>query len=46
MPGWINDPKASPRDTMIWAMSAARFPDSPAAAAEIEALDADGGRLL
>jgi RimJ/RimL family protein N-acetyltransferase len=45
VPGRINDPKAAPRDTMIWAMSSAQLADRPAAAAEFEAFDADGEPL-
>jgi RimJ/RimL family protein N-acetyltransferase len=39
-------PAGAPRDTMIWTMLAAEYSTSPAAAAEIEALDVVGCRLL
>jgi RimJ/RimL family protein N-acetyltransferase len=46
VPGWVNTPKQAPRDTMFWVLPAAAFPGSPAASAEIEALDDAGDRLL
>ncbi|MHC4803710.1 MAG: GNAT family N-acetyltransferase, partial [Planctomycetota bacterium] len=45
VPGWVNTPKATPRDTMIWVMSSTQLPASPAATAEIEAFDASGERV-
>jgi RimJ/RimL family protein N-acetyltransferase len=35
-----------PRDTMIWTLFAAEYPDSPASQAQIEAFDAAGRRIL
>jgi RimJ/RimL family protein N-acetyltransferase len=46
VPGWLNSPKSPPRDTMLWAMPAAAYPDSPAASAAIEAFDDAGERVL
>lgn len=42
MPG----PDGERRDVMIWSILVGDYPDSPAAAAEIAAFDAAGGRLL
>ncbi len=39
-------PGSPPRDTMVWTLLAAEYPGSPAASAEIEALDALGRKLL
>ena len=39
-------PDGRPWDTMIWTLLAAEYPRSPAAAAEIEAFDALGRRIL
>src|SRR5215472_5789235 len=39
-------PDGRPRDTMIWTLLADEYPTSPAAAAEIEAFDAVGRKLL
>jgi RimJ/RimL family protein N-acetyltransferase len=45
VPGWVNTPSGTPRDTMFWVLSAEQFPASPAAGAEIEAFDAAGERM-
>ncbi len=39
-------PDGRPRDTMIWTLLAHEYPTSPAAAADIEAFDVMGRRLL
>ncbi len=38
--------EGEPRDTMIWSLLAEEYPGSPAAAAEVVALDVLGQRLL
>ena len=42
----IRTPDGRPRDTMIWTLLADEYPASPAAAAEIEAFDVIGRKLL
>lgn len=39
-------PHGPPRDTMIWTLLAAEYPQSPAASAEIEAFDVLGRKLI
>ena len=46
VPAWVASPKQPPRDTMFWVLSAEGFPGSAAAAAELEAFDAAGQRVL
>ena len=42
----LRTPDGRPRDTMIWTLLADEYPASPAAAAEIEAFDVVGRKLL
>lgn len=46
VPDWVNHPASPPRDTMIWMMTMADYPESPAAGADIEAYDGGGVRVL
>jgi RimJ/RimL family protein N-acetyltransferase len=39
-------PDGTPRDSMIWTLFAADYPSNPTAAAELEAFDAIGRRIL
>jgi len=42
----LANPGQAPRDTMIWTLFADEYPASPAAAAQIEAFDAFGRKLI